>query len=102
MKLKQIKGCNIHASQRDVDVGFNNLSRHWSRTRHPFGEGLNLAERRFPTRSGELATEFADEVFCWAIVIREIPSRQSLVMILEHILKSSFWINATVSAGHLP
>ena len=78
------------------------LACHATRTRDPFGKGLDARECFSTARLRELTPEVADKIFGRAIVIRKIPRGESSLMIVKHLPDRGLGINAPVPSRHLP
>ena len=60
VELQQVEAIHPHPPQRDADRLLDHAPRHRAGLRHPFGEGLDLAEPVGAAALGEPAAELAD------------------------------------------
>ena len=102
VELQQVKAVYIHAPAGNIDVPLHHLSGHWSRPRHPFGEGLDAGQGLGTALCGELPAEFADEVFGGAVVVGKVPGGEPGIDVVEHAPDCGPGFNGPVGAGNLP
>ena len=93
---------NIHAAQRLTNQFFHNAQCHRHRARHPLGKSLNIGQRRCALRRFKMSPELADEIFCRAIVVSQVPGRETCVVNRKHRLKRCASVDGAVRARNLP
>ena len=102
MELEQVETFHTHSRERNADRFVDNASGHPARRRNPFGERLDLGNPFGPATGGELTSEASDEVLSRAVMVGEVPSGKSGVVIREHLLYRAGGLDIAVRARDLP
>jgi len=104
VKLQKIDSVRVHALQSKIDGCFDDLAGDYGATTlgHPLGKALQILQNIFAPFPHQLPPKFADEVRRWPIVLCEIPSGETGIVVGKHAFDRRFWIDGSVVAAHLP
>src|SRR5437667_204994 len=102
VELQKIEPLDAHPPERDADRLLDDPPRHRAGRRHPFGEGLDLAEPLLAATAPELAAERADQLLGRAVMVGQVPGREARVGVAEHRLDRPPGVDRAMCARHLP
>src|SRR5215469_18043241 len=102
MELQQVETFHTHPRERDADRVLDDTPCHPTRAWHPLRERLNLWKPVHSMTCGETPTEVADEILGWAVMVGQVPSSKTGLVIGGHGIDRSHRVYCAMSAGNLP